>query len=172
MDRGLLTKAIIIGFVGFILAVGVLYYLSLMYEQAARQCQEMTSTVSNNSDSIRTIGLLMLVIVGFFALMIATGAVTALASAQFQDKWRDVFLASALAGGTPAMLLWVVFWCMTLANTIGSTLDHKPFGSDDLVFFGFFVLINVIMLGLGALIAGLAGHATRALVRGIAGQSA
>jgi hypothetical protein len=52
MDRGLLTRALIIGFVCFILVAGGLYYLSIMDERATRQSQVMTSTLSNRSDDI------------------------------------------------------------------------------------------------------------------------
>lgn len=169
MDRGLLTRALIIGFICFILAAGVLYYLSLMNEQADRQNQEMVGAGLADNDGPGAIGLLMLVIVGFFALVVAAGAITALALARYRGKWQEVSIASALAGGTPVMLLWLVFWCMVIANVIGGALDNEQFCSNDLLYAGLFAIINVITVGLGAVVAGLSGHVTRVLYSAVSG---
>jgi hypothetical protein len=158
-----MTRALIIGFVCFIIAVAGLYYLSLTEEQSNRQYQEIYGSVSSNSDGIGAIGLLLVIIVGFFALMIAAGALTTLASASYWDRRGDVFRASALAGGTPVMLLWIIFWCLIIANIILGILKHDSFGYSDLTFLAYALGVNVIMIGLGALIAGVSGHATRAL---------
>jgi hypothetical protein len=171
MDRGLLTRALIIGFTCFILAAGVLYYLSLMNEQADRQNQEMVGAGLADNDGPGAIGLLMLVIVGFFVLMVAAGAITALALARYHGKWQEVSIGSALAGGTPVMLLWLVFWCMVVANVIGGALDNERFGPDDLLYAIFFLLINVISVGTGALVSGLSGFVTCTLSSAIIGKS-
>jgi heme/copper-type cytochrome/quinol oxidase subunit 2 len=50
-----------------------------------------------------------MVSIGFFVLMIVAGTITAMTSPQYWNRPGDVFLASALAGGTPVMLFWVIF---------------------------------------------------------------
>ncbi len=162
MDHGLMTRALIIGFVCFLLAIGGCYYLSLMDDQASREYQEITDIESDNSDGIGAIGLLMLITIGFLVLMIVAGAITALVSAQYRERWQDIFAASALAGSTPIVLFWVVFWCLTIANVISGVLDQETFGSGDLVFLGY-VMISVLTVGVGGLIAGLSGHVIRAI---------
>jgi|AGTN01.2.fsa_nt_gi hypothetical protein len=163
MDHGLMTRALIIGFVCFLLAIGGYYYLSLMDDQASHEYREITDTESNNSDGIGAIGLLMLVTIGFLVLMIVAGAITALVSAQYRERWQDIFAASALAGSTPIVLFWIVFWCLTIANVISGVLDQETFGFGDLVFLGYFAMISVLTIGVGGLIAGLSGHVIRAI---------
>jgi hypothetical protein len=173
MDRGLMARALIIGFVWFIIAIAGFYYLSITAAQSDRQYQEIIGEVPPaNSNEIGAVGLFILSILGLVVLMMIAGAVTTLTSSQYRDRPGDFFRASALAGGTPVMLFWIIFWCLTLANIVGIFFDHMPFGSGDLVFLALALGVNVLTVGIGALIAGLSGLATRMLVRGIAGRHA
>ncbi len=164
MDRGLLTRALTIGFICFILAVGGLYYQSLMVERSNHQYQEITGMVPPaNSNDIGALGLMFLIIAGFFVLMIVAGAVTTLASASYWDRPGDIFLASALAGGTPVMLLWIALWCLTLANILLGVFNQETFGYNDFAYIFYMIVANILMVGLGALLAGLSGQSIRAL---------
>jgi hypothetical protein len=171
MDRGLLARALIIGFVCFIIAIVVFCYQSLMVEQSNRPYTEMIGAVSDNSDGIGSIGLLMLIVLGSVVLMLVAGLITTLSSSQYWDRPGDIFRASALAGGTAIMLFWIIFWCLIMANIVRGAFNHEPFGSGDLLFLVCVLGINALTVGLGGLLAGLAGKATRALARGMARQS-
>jgi hypothetical protein len=168
MDRGLLARAFIIGFICFILAIGAYYYQSLSVEHSNRQNQEQAALVSDDSYGIGAIGLSMLLVLGFVVLMIVAGLLTTLSSSQFWDRPGDIFGASALAGGTAVMFFWIVFWCLCLANILEGVFNHEPFGSSDLVFLAGGLVINVLTVGLGATLAGLSGKTTRVLARGFA----
>jgi len=116
-----------------------------------------------NSNEIGAVGLLILSILGLVVLMMIAGAVTTLTSSQYRDRPGDIFRASALAGGMPIMLFWIIFWCLTMANIIGGVVNHEPFDTGDLVFLAGGLGINILTVGFGALIAGLSGQATRTL---------
>jgi hypothetical protein len=171
MDRGLMARALITGFVCFILAVGGFYYQSLMIEQSNRRYQEITGLVPSDVDGIGAIGLLIFIIVGLVVLMIAAGIITTLISSQCWDRPGDIFRASALAGGIAVMLLWIIFWCLFLVNITQAVFNHESFGTGDLLFYLVVVMINVLTVGLGALVAGVSGYATRSLARGVARRS-
>jgi hypothetical protein len=162
-----MARALIIGFTCFIIAIIGLYWLSQTVEQFGRQNREITGPMPYDDDGPWAIGLLFFVILGFVALMVIAGMIAMLTSSLYWEKTGDIFLASALAGGTPIILLWIVFWCLVLANIIGEVFNHEPFGFSDLVFLAIVLVINLLTVGLGALIAGLSGGATCVLARGI-----
>jgi hypothetical protein len=171
MDRGLLARALIIGIICFIIAVCGLYYLSLTEEQSNRQYEEISRTTYHDSGSIGAIGIVFLLIIGFIALTIAAGVITALSSTVLPARPGDIFLASALAGGTPVMLLSAIFWCLCLVNIVRALFNHESFGNNDLIFVAYALGINALLVGLGALIAGLSGYVTHVFVRVIARPS-